>query len=279
TQPQAIFVGILSIAGGWLFYNTLCQTELGKHNGLFGLVWFMALTAAAYGLTQVFSDRGAYIHVGAIIGTVMAANVFAIIIPNQKKVVASLLKGEKPDARLGLMAKQRSLHNNYMTLPVLFIMVSNHYPMTFSHHMNWLILAWLGVVAWFIRHFFNLKHKGIVNYAYPAIGVAGFIGLMVFAAYKPGVPQAAAEMTVSDAEVKQIIRTHCAACHSDAPTHPDWPEAPQGVLLDTMAEVKTHAVRIKAQAVDADIMPLGNETGMTDEERAKLGAWIDGVKD
>src|SRR5690606_16739298 len=123
----------------------------GENNALFGVIWFVLLTAAAYVLNLYFSDRAAYFHVGAIIGTVMAANVFVIIIPNQKKVVADLLAGNKPDPALGLKAKQRSLHNNYMTLPVLFIMISNHYPMTFGHDYNWLVLAGLGLSAWFIR--------------------------------------------------------------------------------------------------------------------------------
>ena len=175
TPIQAVFTGLCFIFGGWIFYDELCKSPIGKNNRLFGIVWFAALTAAAYALCHIFSGRGAYIHVGAILGTVMVANVFMVIIPNQKKVVAALLADKKPDPKLGIQAKQRSVHNNYMALPVLLIMISNHYPMLYSGSYNWLVLAGLGAAAWPIRQFFNLKHKGIVNYWYPVAGVAGIV--------------------------------------------------------------------------------------------------------
>lgn len=274
TPPQAILASLGFLVGGWMFYDTLCKTKIGENNALFGAIWFAALTGAAYWLDQLFADRAAYIHVGAIIGTVMAANVFMIIIPNQRKTVVALMAGEKPDPSLGLKAKQRSLHNNYMTLPVLFIMVSNHYPQTFSHHYNWLVLAGLGLSAWFIRHFFNLKHKGKVDFRYPAIGAAVFVLVAVLASYKPVSVSAVDAVQVSDAEAKQIVRTHCVGCHSDAPTHADWPTAPMGLMLDTLGQMRAAAPLIKERAVSTDSMPLGNETSMTDEERAKLGAWL-----
>lgn len=275
---QATGIGLAALLGGWIFYNRLCKSPIGKNNGLFGWIWFGVLVLAGWGLTQIFSDRGAFIHIGAIVGTVMAANVFMIIIPNQKKVVASLLAGEKPDPALGLMAKQRSLHNNYMTLPVLLLMVSNHYPVLFGHEYNWLLLAGVSAAAWPIRHYFNLKHKGKDEVMWLAAGMAGFVLVMVLAAeLKPK----AVEMAgggVSDAEVRQIVRTHCSSCHSDVPTDENYSEAPMGVRFDTMEEIRIHAQQIKAQAVDSDIMPLGNMTEMTDEERAKLGAWVGGLK-
>lgn len=274
TQPQAIATGLVAILAGWVFYDTLCKTPIGENNALFGVIWFGALTLMAYALNEVFSDRGAYIHMGAIIGTVMAANVFMIIIPNQRKTVVTMLEGGVPDPAYGLKAKQRSLHNNYMTLPVLFIMISNHYPQTYGHSYNWAILAGLGATAWFIRHFFNLKHKGKVDYRFPAIGVIGFIAVACLASLKDQPAMDVATQTVSDAEVKQIIRTHCSACHSDTPTHPDWHEAPLGAMFDTMAEIKQYAPRIYERAVATDTMPLGNETAMTAEERTKLGTWI-----
>jgi len=269
---EAILIGLAFIVGGWFFYDGLCKTGIGRNNGLFGLIWFAALTAAAYALNQLFSGRGAYIHVGAIIGTVMAANVFAIIIPNQKKVVASLLAGEKPDPRLGKKAGQRSLHNNYMTLPVLLIMISNHYPMLFGNPHSWLILAGLSAAAWLIRHFFNLKDMGIMNYWYAAAGVAGFILVMLLVS--GGKTAATPSAAVSASEVRQIVRTHCSACHSDTPTYEGISEAPAGVMFDTMEEIKKYAPRIIVRATENGDMPLGNTTNMTDEERKKLKAGL-----
>lgn len=273
---QATGIGLAALLGGWVFYDRLCKSPVGRNNALFGWIWFGMLMLAGWGLTQVFSDRGAFIHIGAIVGTVMAANVFMIIIPNQKKAVAALLAGGKPDPALGLMAKQRSLHNNYMTLPVLLLMISNHYPMLFGHEYNWLLLAGVSAAAWPIRHYFNQKHKGKDEVMWLACGMAGFVLVMVLAAELK--PKPAAVGAASDAEVRHIVRVHCASCHSDVPTDENYSEAPMGVRFDTMAEIRTHAEHIRAQAVDSDIMPLGNMTGMTDEERSKLGAWIAGLK-
>jgi len=274
---QATLVGLGFILGGWIFYDGLCASSLGDKPKAFGIVWFTFLTAAAYALTQIFTGRGAFIHVGAMVGTCMALNVFAVIIPKQKIAVAALLRGEKPDPRLGKEAKKRSMHNNYMTLPVLLIMISNHYPVLYSGAYSWLVLAGLCASALPIRQFFNLKHKDIVNYAYPAAGVAGYFIVMLAASgvFSPAAPASAGADKVSATEVRQIIRTHCSACHSDTPTHVGIEEAPQGVMFDTMAEIKANAARIRQQAVDAESMPLGNETGMTAEERKKLGLGLD----
>lgn len=272
---QASVIGLSVIGGGLLFYNFLCQSAIGRNNRLFGVVWFVALTITAYFLNHIFTGRGAYIHIGAIIGTVMAANVFITIIPNQRKVVASLLAGEAPDPRLGKMAKQRSLHNNYMTLPVVLIMISNHYPVLFGNPHNWLLLAGLGGVGLLVRHFFNLKHKGVEDYMYPLAGFALFVIVMFIAASHQVVPKAGTPLTqISDAEIRTIIRENCSTCHSDTPTHESVSVAPLGVMFDKMDEIQKHAARIKVQAVDSETMPPGNESGMTAEDRAKLGAWI-----
>lgn len=276
---EATLLGLTAIAGGWLVYDFLCRSALGRDNIKFGIVWYLILVAAAYFLNQVFTDRGAFIHVGAIIGTVMAANVFMIIIPNQKKVVASLLAGESPDPRLGLKAKQRSLHNNYMTLPVLLIMIGNHYPMMFGHEYNWLILAGLGAVAFLIRHFFNLRHKGVENYAYPLAGICLFLVIMFLSAYHQTGPKAGkGDIQVSDVEIRQMITENCVMCHSDTPTHASLDVAPNGVMFDKMDEIKKYADKIHQQAVATEAMPLGNETGMTAEQREKLGVWIKNLK-
>ena len=214
-------------------------------------------------------------HVGAIIGTVMAANVFLVIIPNQKKVVAQLLAGETPDPRLGKQAKQRSVHNNYMTLPVLFIMISNHYPMIFAAPLNWLWLIGLGVAGAVIRHFFNLKNAGISRPWVLMIGVAIFY---VVAGLNQGMrpaPPVAGGKAPTYADIRPLVDRHCMMCHSASPTHAGISAPPNGAIFDSEDALRRHAQQIYARAVLTDDMPLGNETGMTPAERAKLGAWLD----
>jgi uncharacterized membrane protein len=277
TPWQAVGVGVGAIVVGWLFYDTLCKSPLGKNSTVFGVIWYFALVAAAYALCQIFTDRGAFIHVGAIVGSCMAFNVFMIIIPNQKKVVASLLAGEKPDPLLGIKAKQRSTHNNYMTLPVLLIMVSNHYPMIVGHQYNWVILSALGAVAWPVREFFNKKHKRIINYYYPAAGAVGFVLVMLFAAYTKKTvvaPSLSSGQVVTSTQAMAIAKKHCVQCHSVNPTHTIFTAPPANLTLDSAEDLKKNADRIYAQAVAGTIMPLGNETGMTTEERAQLGSWL-----
>ena len=160
TPLQASGIGAAVLVGGWLVYDGLCRSPLGRDDRTLGAAWFAVLVAAAIGLDQVFSARGAYLHVGAMIGTAMVGNVFFVIIPNQRKVVAALVKGEVPDPALGKAAKSRSLHNNYMTLPVLFVMISHHYAMTFGAGRPWLVLALLGLTGVAVRHVFNLRHRG-----------------------------------------------------------------------------------------------------------------------
>jgi uncharacterized membrane protein len=270
---QAVGLGIGTLAAGWLVYDGLCRSPLGANLRAFGVVWFLLLTAAAWGLTRVFSDLGAFMHVGAIIGTVMAANVFLIIIPNQRKVVAQVLAGEAPDPALGKQAKQRSVHNNYMTLPVLFIMISNHYPMIVSAPLNWLWLAGLGISGWTIRHFFNLKNAGQLRLDVLALGALAFVTVAVL--NETAKPPAPAQVPVpAFAQVRAMVDHHCVACHSAAPTHKGVTAAPNGVRLDTDDGLTHAAAKVYERAVSTHSMPLNNETGMTDAERASLGAWI-----
>jgi len=276
SQWQAIGLSLAFIVGGWVVYDGLCRSPLGKNNKLIGVLWFAILTGAAYALTQIFSDRAAYLHIGVIVGSVMAFNVFMVIIPNQKKVVADLIAGREPDPRLGQIGKQRSLHNNYMTLPVLLMMVSNHYPMTFSNPYSWVILAGLALVGVIVRHFFNLRHKGESKIGLPIAAAGLFILLMMFAADMEAKKRAAyADANASFSQVQAIIGKHCLACHAAVTTHESFEEAQAGVRFDSEALIRQHAPRIMEQAVKSDIMPLGNETGMTDEERAMLGKWIE----
>jgi uncharacterized membrane protein len=273
TRWQAIGIGLATLVAGWVAYDGLCRSPLGRNLRVFGVVWFLVLTAAAWGLTRIFSDLGAVMHLGAIIGTVMAANVFAIIIPNQRKVVAQALAGEAPDPALGRQAKQRSVHNNYMTLPVLFVMISNHYPMIVSAPLNWLWLAGLGIVGWTIRHFFNLKNAGQTRYDVLLLGALAFVSVAVLnETAKP--PPPAAVPVPPFAEVRALIDRHCVACHAATPTHKGIANAPLGAMYDSDAGLQKYAAKIYERAVASHSMPLNNETHMTDAERASLGAWI-----
>jgi uncharacterized membrane protein len=233
----------------------------------------VALTASGYALTRLFSDRGAFIHVGAMIGTVMVANVFLVIIPNQRKIVAALRAGAPVDPRLGAMGKQRSIQNNYMTLPVILIMISNHYPALTGGPLAWLSVAILSAAGVSIRHFFNLRHVGRRRPAYLALGAALFVLVSLLASVRPR-PSPAAAGRPTFAEVHAILERHCLMCHARTPTHPGIAAAPGGVMFDDPDRVAQLAPRIYEMAVANHVMPLGNETGMTLAEREILGRWI-----
>ncbi|HWM60828.1 MAG TPA: urate hydroxylase PuuD [Rhizomicrobium sp.] len=275
TVPQAILISLGFLAGGWLVYDGLCRSPLGRDGRVFGAVWFVLLTGAAYALTRIFSDRAAFLHVGAVIGTAMVGNVFFVIIPNQKKVVAAMLAGHLPEAWLGREAKQRSLHNNYMTLPVILCMISNHFPILFGNPANWLVLAALSLSGLIIRHFFNLRHKGVLKWDLAVGAAVIFVFTMLIAndVQRRG-RQAPAASPVVFATVRALIDKHCIACHSAAPVHAGITAPPAGLNFSRDDMVVKNAARIRMQAVDSKTMPLGNETGMTDTERKTLGAWI-----
>jgi len=274
SPPAAIATGLAFIFGGLAVYEGLCRTPLIDRPRAFGAVWFLALTAAAFALSRLFTDRGAFIHVGAIIGTVMVANVFLVIIPNQTKIVAAMRAGTSVDPRLGAAGKNRSVHNNYMTLPVVFIMVSNHYPLVSGHPLSWLLLAMLSAAGVSIRQFFNQRHVGQTRPVYWVIATALFLAVVAIATLvKPKAP-AAPKGVVAFAEVRGILDRHCVMCHSAAPTHAGFTAPPGGVVFDTPEHIAALAPRIQQMAVTTQVMPLGNETGITDAERAKLGAWV-----
>ena len=273
SQPEAIGVGLAFIFGGLAVYEALCRSPLGKNGKLFGAVWFLVLTAATWALTQLFSDRGAFIHVGAIIGTCMVGNVFLVIIPNQRKIVADMLAGRAVDPRLGAMGKQRSVHNTHMTLPVIFIMISNHYPAVSGHPKAWLLLAMISAGAVAIRYFFIQRHFGRIRHEFLFYGAMLIFGATAVASMKP---KDAIEIsgTVPFATAQTIVQKHCATCHSAKPTHAGFAAPPLGASFDTPEHIRTYATKIHERAVASTSMPLGNETGMTEEERAQLGAWI-----
>ena len=268
-----VAVGVGTLIVSWVVYDALCRSPLGARPVALGATLFVLATALAWGLSQLLSPRAAYLHVGAAIGTIMAANVLMVIIPAQRDMVAALAAGRSPDAARGEQGALRSLHNNYLTLPVLFIMVSSHYPATYGHRLNWAILAGLAVIGVATRHWFNLRNQGRKNvWMLPAAGLA-LVALALATAPRSG-PAPSSGAQVSFAEVRLIVARRCAGCHSSAPTTPGISAAPLGVLLDTPDQIRGNAPRILAVAVDAQTMPLGNLTGMTPQERELLGTWI-----
>lgn len=273
---QAVGIGIGTLVVGWTVYDLLCRSPLGKREGLFGVVIFVLIVGAAYGLTHVLSGRAAYIHVGALIGTIMVGNVLMLIIPGQRKMVEAMSAGRMPDPVHGQKAKQRSVHNNYFTLPVLFIMISNHYAMTYRNDHAWLVLAFIMAAGVFIRHFFNLRHKGRVEWRYPAIGVALLAAVaVVIAPAKPVAVAPAADPAAEFAKVQAVIAQRCVSCHSAHPTQPGFAAAPLGVAFDNVAEIHQSAEKIYKQVVQTKAMPLANLTNMTDAERTQIAAWYE----
>lgn len=267
---QGILIGLSALVVGWLIYDVLCRIS-GKSNLITAVVGFPLLVGLMYGFTQVFGSRAAYLHVGAVLGTIMAANVFFVIIPSQKELVRAATAGEEPNAEFGRKAKQRSLHNNYITLPVVFVMISNHYPSTYGHAWNWAILAGIFIAGGAIRHFFNLRNKGHLNVWILPVSILALFALALVTA-----PRKAADgPKVSFKEAKEVIDRRCTACHSAKPTDPAFPSPPSGIVFDTPEKIKALAVRIKERAVVSKTMPLANRTGMTEEERALLGRWIE----
>jgi uncharacterized membrane protein len=268
SPAAAIAIGLAALALGWLVYDGLCRSPVGSSNWALGTFWFVCLLFAAALLDSLFNARAAYMHVGAMIGTVMVANVFLIIIPNQRKVVADLVAGRTPDPALGAAAKQRSLHNNYMTLPVLFIMISPHYPMTYGAERPWLVLALLGLTGVAVRHVFNLRGRGKPTGRTIVLATALALASVTYVTWEKGGSAASIPgQAVTYAEIQPILATHCAGCHNVNPP-------PRGVALDSWEHVSAASARIKAMAVDTQAMPLGNPTHMTPAERQRLGAWI-----
>lgn len=279
---DAIMLGLFSLAAGWGFYDVLCRSPLGKDSRVVGVVWFAFLLFAAWFLNSVFNARGAYLHVGAIMGTAMVGNVFFVIIPNQRKVVAALIAGREPDPALGKAAKQRSLHNNYMTLPVLFIMISHHYAMTYGAARPWLVLALVGLTGVAVRHVFNLRHRGApTGQAMLVAGAMALVMVTYVSAEKLTLPAEAKAKAVeadaapaSYASVQPIFTKHCISCHVEHPSNAAFTAPPLGVELDSYEHARIYAPRVKKVTVDSEIMPLGNATGITRAERDAIGRWI-----
>ena len=274
---MAIAIGIGSLIAGYVAYHFLCDSALGKRPALLGAVLFILLIAAAYGFSTIFSGRAAYLHVGAIIGTIMVGNVFFTIMPAQRALVKAIAENRSPDPALPAKGLLRSRHNNYFTLPVLFIMISNHFPSTYGSQYNWLILAGIAVMAVLVRHYFNTRHNSNKFAWTIPVAALGMICL-AFVTGPSSQPAAPVSVVKSNAEtfsqVNQIIQERCSTCHAAKPSSPMFSAAPAGVMFDTAEQIRLLAPRIQAQAVATQTMPLGNLTQMTQAERDLIGAWI-----
>lgn len=279
TGGMAIAISIGFIVAAWVVYDLLCR--IGLSDTRIGLIGFLFLVAAAYFVSDLFSGRGAYIQIGSMLGTIMAANVFMVIIPGQRELVRAKLRGEEPDPLPGIRGKQRSVHNNYLTLPVLFVMLSPHYPMTYAHEYNWLVLIAISIVGVLVRHFFNLRNQGKSAPALLFIALVIIILTALAAAPKSkAVPkQPVAQQSSQPAEVvsfpqvQQVIVQRCNICHSIEPNHPTAPVAPNGVMFDTPEQIRQWAQRIHDRTVSNRTMPLANLTQMTVEERRLVDRW------
>jgi uncharacterized membrane protein len=281
----AIGLSIGSLALGWVLYDLLCKSPLGGNDTALMVVLYVGLVFVAWGYTQLFSGRAAFLHLGALTATLMSANVFLVIIPNQKIVVADLKAGRKPDPKYGRIAKTRSLHNNYLTLPVIFLMLSNHYPLAYATEFNWVIASLVFLIGVLIRHYFNTQHAGKGN---PHWTWAASTVLFIVIIWLSTVPAAlTGERRLSAAEERLTSSVHfeaardtvmgrCAMCHAAEPGWPGIYFAPKDVRLDSDAEIARHARDIYLQAGRSHAMPPGNVSHMTDDERRLLVAWYEG---
>jgi uncharacterized membrane protein len=272
----AVGIGIGVLALAWIVYDRLCRSPLVRRGMLFSLTGFLLTTVAAFFLTQVFSGRAAYVHVGAMLGTLMAGNVFFVIIPSQKALVKAAEERRPLDPKLGQHAGLRSLHNNYLTLPVIFVMISNHFPMTYGHGWNWAVLAGLFLASVGIRHYLNLQEKGRNAAWLLPVATLAILALAYVTAPLAKEAEAATGTAerVTFQEVAVVIEQRCTTCHAAAPSDDVFTSAPAGVMFDTPEQIKTLASRIMDRAVLTQTMPLGNKTNISPEERELLRRWI-----
>jgi uncharacterized membrane protein len=271
STAEAVGASIGMLAAAWIVYDLLCRT-IGQRSELALAVVILALvTGTSYGVTHLFAARAAYLQVGAMLGTIMAANVFFVIIPAHWELIRAKEAGREPDPAANVRGKQRSVHNNYFTLPVLFAMLAGHFPFTYGHAHSWAILVCLMVIGAWIRVYFNRRHAGQTLWWIPLTAAAGIAGLAVW--IRPA-SAPASTAPVAFTQVQPIVQARCAYCHSLHPQSTQFTTAPKGILLDTPQQVAAQASLIEAVAVQTHTMPLANATHMTDAERRLLGAWI-----
>ena len=264
---EAIAISVALLVAAWVVYDGLCRM-IPNDLALAGVL-LVLVTLAAWGISHLFAGRAEYIQIGAMLGTMMAGNVFFVIIPAHWELIRAKQAGREPDAAAGLRAKQRSVHNNYLTLPVVFTMISNHFPITYGHSYSWLILVALLVIGVWVRHFFNLRQAGRNAWWIPVTAALAIAAVAV--AIRPHGSSGGTAVPFSQAQA--IVQERCVPCHSAHPTKVD--SAPMGIVFDTPKQIQAQASLIQQVAVLTKVMPLGNQTGMTQGERDTLGHWIE----
>jgi uncharacterized membrane protein len=279
----AIVISLASLSVGWILYDNLCKSRLAENPTLLMVILFLILVAMAWGYTHVFSGRAALLHLGAFTATIMSANVFLVIIPNQEIVVADLKAGRTPDPKYGKIAKLRSTHNNYLTLPVLFLMLSNHYPLAFATEWNWLIASLVFLMGVTIRHYFNTMHATGAgpNWTWAATAIIFVIIMWLSSAPMSQREELAGLSPIEErfaaaagfTEVADTVRGRCSMCHTVEPVWPGVHRAPKGVLLETDAQIAAQAREIYLQAGRSHAMPPGNVTEIEPAERRRIIDW------
>ncbi|HEY0017065.1 MAG TPA: urate hydroxylase PuuD [Longimicrobium sp.] len=277
SHGAAIGIGIGVVVGGWIVYDTLLARVLDRAGAAGALIGWLAVVGVAYGLAQVFSGRAAFLHVGAMLGTLMAANVAHHIMPSQRELVGAVEAGRQPDPAYAKRAKSRSIHNNYITFPVIVLMLSSHFPGLYGHRLNWLLLGIVAAGGALVRHILNVRFgwprwkpalAGAIAATLAALYLVGAMGSRASAA------SGAEGARVPFAQANAVIQKRCTVCHSASPADLTFGPAPAGVMFDTPEQVRARIERIRARAVDTQTMPPANKTHITPEERALLGRWI-----
>jgi uncharacterized membrane protein len=269
---EAIAIAIGGLVIAWVFYDAACRL-LGRDERLLAIAVFAFVVLSAYAASQLFAARAAYLEVGAMLGTIMAANVFFVIIPAHWELVRAKQAGREPDPQWNARGKQRSVHNNYFTLPVVFAMLSNHFPFTYGHSHAWVILVCLMAIGAWTRHFFNLRHKGQNAWWIPVTAAAGIVALAIWLRPHSSAADAAGPAPAFT-QVQSIVNQRCVPCHAVEPTQPGISAPPAGIVLDTAAKIRLLAALIKTAAVDSHLMPPSNATNMTQAERDVLARWL-----
>jgi uncharacterized membrane protein len=272
-KTPAILIGIATLIIGWQVYDRLCKSPLGRDDKKLAIALFVFISIAAWVLCHIFSGRGAFIHFGAMLGTIMVANVAEVIMPGQKELVAATREERHPDPKYGRNAKQRSVHNTYFTLPVLFVMISNHYAMTYGHKYNWLILIALSLAGALVRVYFVARHTGRASLIPLVASVVLILGVAAAIVPRSGAV-AGNPQKVTFSSVQTVIDERCTPCHSASPTQAGFQSPPAGIVYDTPKDIATRAEAIHQQVVISKVMPIGNLTRMTEKERAMIDSWF-----
>ena len=270
---EAVGISLVFLIAGWLFYDWLCRSAFGQDEAILGGLVALYCGVAAWGLCHVFSGRGAYLHFGAMLGVIMVLNVYFVIIPGQRELVKAKQAGRAPDPKYGLMGRQRSVHNTYFTLPVLFTMISNHYAGLYGHEWNWVLLLMISVAGALVRVWFVQRHKGNAN---PLVLASGLVMLALTALVSLPRPTVDIGPAASFTEVQPVFQARCQPCHATKPTQEGFSAPPKGVILETQAEIRARAAMINQQVWTSRVMPPGNLTNITDDERRLIARWIKG---